>query len=548
MKALSFLASQGEVRAPADHALLFVVSFLVATVLGILVTRGLRAVAPRLGLAEPPRHLPDGAEPVGKVGGLAIGAAILLTGPLTWYLFGEWNRHEGEATAIQAVLLGALAMCALGAWDDLRELGPRTKILLQTAIAAAVWWAGARFTGFAVPGASVELYPVTSLVVTVLWFLAFANAFNLIDGADGVAGGAALAATVAMFTVSYLLDQTLAAHVLAVTTGAVVGFLFYNFPPASVYLGDSGSLSVGCLLAGVGLVTSAKATTVLAIAIPVVSLGLPVLNTGLAVVRRLLKGQSVTARDLGHIHDRLRRLGHSPRRVALLMFGVSGLLALASILLLSPDLQLVGIVYAILGVAIFLGLQRLRVPEFLELRRTLARGLRQPRVIGRSVALREAVEALSDAGSLEEMLAEIGRAFEKTDFLEAEIRFVGEPGDRGTDEVVWTWERPEETDLELELPPGRGGLRVTRPSRPDGKPVHWEARVPFVSRETGRVAGWITVRRPWGGYAPADFEVLANALMPAVHGKVGPRRHDQDQSQQPGPKQQSRTANGAEVA
>ena len=547
MEGLSFLASQGEVRTPADHALLFVVSFLVATVLGILITRGLRAVAPRLGLAESPRHLPEGAEPVGKVGGLAIAAAFALAGPATWLLFGELHRHAGEAEAIRAVLLGSLAMCALGAWDDLRDLRPRTKILLESAIAAAVWGAGARFTSFAVPGATVELFTATSLVVTVLWFLALANAFNLIDGADGVAGGAALAATVAMFTVSFLLGQTLAAHVLAVTAGAVVGFLFYNFPPASVYLGDSGSLSLGFLLAGVGLVTSAKATTVLAFAIPVVSLGLPVLNTGLAVARRLLKGHPVTAGDLGHIHDRLRRLGASPRRVALLMFGASGLLALASVLLLSPDLQLVGIVYAILGVAAFLALQRLRVPEFLELRRTLARGLRQPRVIGRSVALREAVEALSDADSLEEMLAEIGRAFEKTDFLEAEIRFVGEPGDRETDEVVWTWERKEDADPELELPPGRGGLRVTRATRPDGKPVHWEARVPFVSPATGRVAGWITVRRPWGGYAPADFEVLANAVMPAVHGKVAESElREQLELGEHGPSEN--TTNDAEVA
>jgi UDP-GlcNAc:undecaprenyl-phosphate/decaprenyl-phosphate GlcNAc-1-phosphate transferase len=517
----SFLVTQGGVRTPAEHTLLFVISFLVATFFGILITRGLRAVAPRLGLAEPPRHLPEGAEPVGKVGGLAIVAAMVLAGPATWWVFGEWSRHAAEASAAATVLLGALAMCALGMWDDLRELRPRTKLLLEVLIAAVVWWSGVRFAGFAMPGGQVELYPVVSLVVTVIWFLALANAFNLIDGADGVAGGAALAAIVAMFAVSFLLGQSLAAHMLAVTAGAVVGFLFYNFPPASVYLGDSGSLFLGFLLAGLGLVTSAKSTTVLAVAIPVVSLGLPVLNTGLAVVRRVLKGESIAARDLGHIHDRLRKLGHSPRRVALLMFAGSGVLALASLLLLSTDLQLVGIVYAILGVATFLALQRLRVPEFLELRRTLVRGLRQPRVIGRSVALREAIEALGDSGSLEEMLEEVGRAFEKTDFLEAEIRFAREPGERETDEVVWRWERPDTLPAgELELPPTRGPLRMERRTEPTKKPVHWEARVPFVSPETGRVAGWITVRRPWGGYAPADFEVLANALMPAVHGKV----------------------------
>ncbi|MFO7586504.1 MAG: MraY family glycosyltransferase [Gemmatimonadota bacterium] len=510
----SFLVTQGGVRTPAEHTLMFVVSFLVATVLGLLITRGLRAVAPRLGLAESPRHLPEGAAPVGKVGGLAFAAAIFLAGPLTWWAFGEWSRHDPEAPAIGAVLLGAFAMCALGAWDDLRELRPRTKLLVQALIAAAVWWAGVRFEGFALPGGLVALDSALSLAVTVVWFLALANAFNLIDGADGVAGGAALAATVAMFAVSFLLGQTMAAHVLAVTAGAVVGFLFYNFPPASVYLGDSGSLSIGFLLAGVGLVTSAKATTVLAFAIPVVSLGLPVLNTGLAVARRVVKGEPISARDLGHIHDRLRKLGNSPRRVALLMFAASGLFALASLLLLSrlasanrPDA-------ANMSSATLRG-------EFLELRRTLVRGLRQPRMIGQSVALREAIDALQATDSLDEMLDQVGRAFERTDFLEAEIRFVRQPGERQADEVMWTWERPDSAPgSDLEIPPGRGPLRVERRTPPARRPVHWEARVPFVSPGTGEVAGWITVRRPWGGHAPADFEVLANALMPVVHGKV----------------------------
>ena len=189
------------------------------------------------------------------------------------------------------MLLGATALAAVGLWDDRVELSPATKFGLQALVAAAVFAAGVQLGSFRVPVfGSIQLDPFTSFALTLLWFVGITNAFNLVDGADGVAGGAALAAIAAMFMVALVLGEPLVALLLAVTAGAVLGFLFFDFPPATVFLGDSGSLSLGFLLAGIGLVSSSKAATALAVAIPIVSLGLPILDTALAIFRRLLRG------------------------------------------------------------------------------------------------------------------------------------------------------------------------------------------------------------------------------------------------------------------
>ena len=503
--------------------MLFAVSFVLALAVTAFLAYWMRDRAGRWGLAEIPKH--DGtAEPVAKVGGLAIIAGIAIAGSITGFLSGLAGEHVDESVLLRPVIMGAVAMCLVGLLDDRKEFRPRTKFLFQFLAASAVWIAGVRVGGFQAPGGYVEFSPLLSYGLTLLWFVAITNAFNLVDGADGVAGGAAIIATAAMLVVALMLDQPLVALVLIITAGAVLAFLFFNFPPASIYLGDAGSLSLGFLLGGLGLIASSKATTALAIAIPVVSLGLPVLDTSLAVVRRLLRGEGLHRRDLGHIHHRLQKLGHSPRQVALLLWGVCAILALASLILLSSDMAAVGLVFLVVGVATFIGVQRLKIPELLELRRLITRGLQQPGVIARSVALREAVSGVSEAPDVEAMLAHVGRAFEQTDFVEAEIRFMHKPGERETDEVVWHWERPQQEPAEepedepIEVQ--RLRLSSSRLWARDASPEFWEARIPFLGPDANKVAGWITIRRPLDGHTPSEIAVLTKTLLPAVSRRV----------------------------
>jgi|GEM_PF-288231 len=541
------LTGEGLIGTPAGLAVLFAGSFLLALVLTAFLARWMRGRAAAWGLLEIPLHDSTG-EPVAKVGGLAIVAGIAIAGIGMALASGLFQAHADESIYLTPVFLGATAMCLVGLLDDLKELRPRTKFLFQILGASAVWFADVRIGGFQAPGGYVELNLVLSYGLTLLWFVAITNAFNLVDGADGVAGGAAIISTAAMFVVALLLEQPLVALVLIVTAGAVLAFLFFNFPPASIYLGDAGSLSLGFLLAGVGLVSSSKATTALAIAIPVVSLGLPILDTSLAVVRRLLRGEGFYRRDLGHIHHRLQKLGHSPREVALLLYAACAILALASLILLSPDMAAVGLVFLVIGAATFIGVQRLKIPELLELRRLITRGLQQPGVIARSVALREAAGGVSGAADVETVLTEMGRAFERTDFMEAEIRFMRKPGERDTDEVIWHWERPEPTEEGQDEPVETTRLRMSQSRLWQGSAAaeFWEARIPFVGPDAGAVVGWITVRRPLNGQTPAELDVLTKTLLPAVSQRVmaeregveqlelGPERRARETDRRPG--------------
>jgi UDP-GlcNAc:undecaprenyl-phosphate GlcNAc-1-phosphate transferase len=361
---------------PFDFTLLYPVAFSLALLLTLPTTRFLRSRATSLGMIDAPdggRHLHEA--PVPNVGGTAIffACGIALAAVLG---LSRWRyMMPAGVVALYPIIGGAAAMHLLGLLDDRRNLSVRTKLIAQTAIAVAVFSGGVRIVSIHFPFLGpVEFGPWLSLLLTAGWLVGLTNAFNLVDGADGVAGGAALTAALAMFVVALVLGQPVIALALAIVAGAVLGFLFFNFPPATVFLGNSGSMFVGFLLAALGLIGSLKATTALAIGIPVVSLGLPVLDSILAVVRRLIRGDRITQGDLGHIHHCLLELVHSPRKVALILYAACSVFAVASLVLLNPNLRAVGVVFFIVGVAVVVGVQRLRVPELLELRRAIQEG------------------------------------------------------------------------------------------------------------------------------------------------------------------------------
>lgn len=390
---------------PFDFTLLFPIAFSIALLFVVPAIRLLRSRAGRLGMIDAPdggRHVHSA--PVPNVGGIAIFFACGMTLALMLVITQVASGLPLHTAALTPILGGAAAMHLLGLLDDRRKLSVRTKLIAQAVISAAVFAGGLRISGITLPFVGpVEFGTGLSLMLTVGWLVGLTNAFNLIDGADGVAGGAALTAALAMFIVALVLGQPVIALALVIVAGAVLGFLFFNFPPATVFLGNSGSLFVGFLLASLGLAGSSKATTVLAIAIPVVSLGLPVLDTLLAIVRRLIRGDRITQGDLGHIHHRLLDLVHSPRKVALILYASCAVFALASLMLLNPDHRTVGVVFFIVGAAVLVGVQRLRVPELLRLSRVIAQGAAR-----RAVATQEVVaqitavptsEASGEAGS-----------------------------------------------------------------------------------------------------------------------------------------------------
>ena len=404
-----------------QHIALYVVGFGVALAASLALTYAVRGVARRVGLYDPCGDRKLHTTPIPRVGGVAIFLSVALAlGVIAAWRGIDGMRVDGGKLAI--VLAGAAAIHVLGLVDDLKNIRARWKFVAQILIALAVALAGVQVERLSLPLVGViEFSPVTGTLFTVVWLVAITNAFNLIDGLDGLASGAALFALTTMFVVATINGITGAAMVTILLAGATLGFLVFNFHPASIFLGDSGSLFLGFMLAGIGLLSSQKAPTVVAVAIPVVALGLPVLDTSLAIVRRFLRGQPIFSADANHIHHRLLGLGHSPKQVALLLYGACALLALSAMVMVT-DGYYVALVLVLVGAGVGLTIQRLRFYEFEELAYMFRSGARQRNVIGRRVRIREATGQLARLTDLEGVFRTLERTFAADDIAKAEVR------------------------------------------------------------------------------------------------------------------------------
>ena len=433
---------------------LYLFGLVVAVCFSAALTFVVREGARRAGLVDPCNDRKVHVNPVPRIGGVAIVLAVALSITATLVVFGS-HAAAASVRGLATVIGGALAVHLVGLVDDIRPMRARWKFLAQIVVACGVFVAGLRVTTLSLPFVgTVELGGVVGMLFTVLWFVGITNAFNLIDGLDGLAAGAALFALTTMFVVASSNGLIGAATVTIILAGATVGFLCFNFYPASIFLGDSGSLFLGFMLAGIGLLGSQKSPTVIAVAIPIVSLGLPVLDTALAVARRFLRGQPIFTADRAHIHHRLLSLGHSPRNVALLLYGACALLGLGGMMLVN-DSAYVAVVLLVIGLGVGLAVQRLRYYEFEELGRLLRRGVHQRKTIGRNVRIREASVRVSDLTDLDRVFDTLEETFAQERFECAEVRlrrsFVG--GDQTADAhrrldddiPVWAWRRSDVT-------------------------------------------------------------------------------------------------------
>ena len=387
--------------------------FLLCLTISVLLTRSVREFAIRNGWVIPAtsrRHIHD--QPVPRLGGVAIYFAFVIG--LGTVLLTASLLRPGAVSGWHAygLLWPATLVFFLGLWDDIRPVNAKVKFSVQAIAAVLLYGEGYRVNYLYLVGGSNPLYPVLAFGLTVLWVLWITNAFNLIDGMDGLAAGSALFSTAAVFAVSIALGNRLEALITAALAGAILGFLRYNFNPASIFLGDSGSLFIGFILSAVALTGSQKAPTLVAVAIPVLAFGLPLLDVGLAVARRWLRGKPLFEPDADHIHHRLLKRGLTHRHVVLILYGVSAILAMLSLLLLSPFGYKWGVVSAAVAGGIFLGLHELRYHEVSELRRVCLRFMRQRKIIANNLRIIDAVDALAHCKSMAEICMTLTEALE----------------------------------------------------------------------------------------------------------------------------------------
>jgi UDP-GlcNAc:undecaprenyl-phosphate GlcNAc-1-phosphate transferase len=296
--------------------------------LGLILTRLTRNAATRVGLVDgPDRHRKMQAAPVPVAGGVAVFVAALAALAVGALIDPEVAEALTEDPTKSLALLGAtLVIVAIGLVDDRYNLRARHKLLGQTAAALVLVVAGdfvIHRVGFF--GAAVEL-GIFAVPATILWLLACVNALNLIDGMDGLLGTVGGIALVSLAVMAALSGHLFAAAVALALAGAVFGFLWWNLPPATVYMGDAGSMLIGLVVGAVAIPASLKGPATIALGAPLAILVLPMFDTAAAVVRRKLTGRGLATPDRGHLHHVLLRNGLTVRRV-LVIVAVLGLIA-----------------------------------------------------------------------------------------------------------------------------------------------------------------------------------------------------------------------------
>ncbi len=370
--------------------------------------------------------------PLPRLGGVAIFGAFILSGAIA-LLFG-WLypslNFEFSWKTLGTILLPGLLVFVLGVYDDVRPVGPYLKFGVQALAGLMLFAGGLRVLDLPVLFGSQHLAWYVSLPLTILWVLGVTNAFNLIDGLDGLAAGSALFSTLVVFVVALFSQSFFVSMLALLLAGAILGFLRFNFNPATIFLGDCGSLFIGFMLSALALSGAQKAPTIIAVAIPVVSFGLPILETTLSVLRRLISGRPVFTADREHIHHKLLQRGLSHRQVVIVLYAVSALFALLSLFLLWPTGSTLGLVLAVLGTGVWIGVQHLNYLEFGEIRRVAQRTMEQRQIFINNLAIRRATEELKVTSGFDQVCRILEAAFASNDFDSFELRLHRRNGGR----------------------------------------------------------------------------------------------------------------------
>ena len=262
--------------------------------------------------------------PIPRVGGIAVALSYAASFFIVHFRTGILDEH---LVLVWKVLPAACTIFAVGVIDDLWGLRPWVKLAGQMVAAGIACWSGV----LALDVVGLHGRAWWTIPITILWLLACCNAFNLVDGMDGLAAGVGMFATVTIF-VAALMEKNMALAMATIPlVGCLVGFLCYNFNPATIFLGDSGSLLIGFLLGCYGIIWTQKSATLLGMTAPLMALSLPLLDVGLAITRRFLRKQPIFAADRGHIHHRLLDRGMSPKKAVVILYGICSVVALLSL-------------------------------------------------------------------------------------------------------------------------------------------------------------------------------------------------------------------------
>jgi len=337
-----------------DKFLIYFIAFGMAFLISLLTTPLSKMIAFKVGAVDQPKARGMHDKPMPRMGGIAIFLGFIFT-----VLVVTPSVEAFEWKQISGLLVGGMIIFLLGFFDDIYNLNAKLKFLIQVIAALVVIYSDIRIEFVTWPFAegNILILEKISIPITLFWIVGVTNAVNLIDGLDGLAAGVSSIAAICLMILSMFSPNPIgpvAAILMAALAGSCLGFLPYNFNPAKIFIGDTGSTFLGFVLAVSSIQGLIKGYTAVTILIAVLVLALPIFDTTFAILRRIISRRPIMEADRGHIHHRLVDKGYSQKQAVITLYGISGGFGIIGILLALKDTHMALGVFIAMGIALYM--------------------------------------------------------------------------------------------------------------------------------------------------------------------------------------------------
>lgn len=343
---------------------IYIWAFTIALIVSLATMPLVILLAKKTGAMDAPNARKVHKKPIPRIGGLGIYAGFLAA---MVFVAANYKMDPEMVHETFGLVVSGSLIVALGLVDDYKNLPAKLKLLGQICAAAVLVFAFDVRIDFVTNPFGEYFYldnlpiPYLAVPITMFWLVGLTNTVNLIDGLDGLAAGVASIASFTILLVALEQNFILVAILTAALAGAAVGFLKYNFHPAQIFMGDTGSMFLGFMLAGISVTGAVKSVATIALIVPIFALGLPILDTTFAIVRRLRGGVPIFKPDKGHLHHRLLSVGFTQKQAVLLMYVISALFGLSAIALTAVSSQIAVLILLVVIAAIIYGVRKLGI-------------------------------------------------------------------------------------------------------------------------------------------------------------------------------------------
>jgi len=333
----------------------YLIPFITATILSFVMTPIAKKIAYRIKAIDIPKdERRVHKKPIPLLGGLAIYISTIITILIFLPL---------DKTTL-SIIIGSSIIVISGIIDDTKDLSPKMKLLFQILAAVVLVIGDIRIEFITNPFKGGLLYlKGFSIPLTIFWIVGITNTVNLIDGLDGLAAGVSFIASMSLFFVASRFMYVPIMIMSLVLAGSCLGFLPFNFNPAKIFMGDTGSLFLGFMLAIISIEGVMKSVATIAIVVPIIILGLPIFDTTFAIFRRLLNGRPIMEADKGHLHHKLLQRGLSQRQTVFILYAISAVFGLSAVLIAKANSKQAVIIAGIVIILTILLARRLGLVE-----------------------------------------------------------------------------------------------------------------------------------------------------------------------------------------